>query len=96
MSDKRSQISVEYLGIPRWGAEGMDSVEGFDVPEVTLVRRTTVYPVTKAGSVQWSQGERTDEELMTVPTHHLPDVIHALLGDVAWVASGKARKESMG
>ena len=94
MTEKRTQTSTEYVSRPVWAATGKDSPEAFDLEAITLVRVVTTYPLTKAGSVQWGQSERLETELMTIPTHHLPEVLSALANDVGWVASGRARKEN--
>ena len=93
MADKKTTTKVEYLSRPTWGAPGTDTPESFDLTEITLIRRTTTYPVTKANAVQWQQGERVDETLAVIPTEDIADVVAALLNDVGWVASGKCRAE---
>ncbi|AEV52013.1 hypothetical protein [Rhodococcus phage REQ1] len=60
---------------------------------VDIKRVTVVYPVTKAGSVQWSQGERRVETIAEVPVRHIAALIGELVDTLAYTVTGECKND---
>ncbi|MBM4617949.1 hypothetical protein GS540_26705 [Rhodococcus hoagii] len=60
---------------------------------VDIKRVTVTYPVTKAGSVQWSQGERRVETIAELPVRHIAALIGELVDTLAYTATGECKND---
>lgn len=60
---------------------------------VDIKRVTVTYPVTKAGSVQWSQGERRTETIAELPVRHIAALIGELVDTLAYTVTGECRND---
>lgn len=60
---------------------------------VDIKRVTVTYPVTKAGSVQWSQGERRVETIAELPTRQIASLITELVDTLAYTATGECKND---